>query len=43
MVYYILAFVIGFVAGGVYVEWTWDEELERQKMEFDRNKKDVRF
>lgn len=33
MVYYILAFVIGFVAGGVYVEWTWDEELEKSKID----------
>lgn len=43
MVYCILAFVIGFVTGGVYVEWTWDEELERQKLTFERSKKNVRF
>ena len=43
MVYYILTFVIGFIAGGVYVEWTWDEELERQKMAFEKSKIDIKY
>lgn len=40
---YIIAFVVGVIVGGVYVEWTWNEEIEKQKMKFEEKKRVCKF
>ena len=40
---WLAAFGGGVVIGTIFEMLTWDEDRERQKMEFNQNKKDVKF
>ena len=39
---YVVTWVIGFVLGVIYVELTWDEEIELKDMKFRQSRRNIK-